>query len=63
MRVAPVCDWFLTYTACLAAALARGGAEVTSLCRDHSWRSPPSTVFASTGKPWRLGGRPGERSR
>lgn len=36
MRVALVCDWFLKYTAPLAAALARGGADVTLLCRDHA---------------------------
>jgi glycosyltransferase involved in cell wall biosynthesis len=36
MRVALVCDWFLKYTAPLAAALARGGTEVTLLCCDHA---------------------------
>jgi len=36
MRVALLCDWFLKYTAALAAALARAGADVTLLCRDHA---------------------------
>jgi glycosyltransferase involved in cell wall biosynthesis len=36
MRVALACDWFLKYTAAQAAALARAGAEVVLLCRDHA---------------------------
>ncbi len=36
MRVALACDWFLKYTCAKAAAMARAGAEVTLLCRDHS---------------------------
>lgn len=35
MRVALACDWFLKYTTAQAAALARAGAEVLLLCRDH----------------------------
>ncbi|MDQ6606423.1 MAG: glycosyltransferase family 4 protein [Actinomycetota bacterium] len=36
MRVALACDWFLKYTCAQAAAMARAGADVVLLCRDHS---------------------------
>jgi glycosyltransferase involved in cell wall biosynthesis len=36
MRVALACDWFLKYTCAKAAAMARAGADVVLLCRDHS---------------------------
>jgi glycosyltransferase involved in cell wall biosynthesis len=36
VRVALACDWFLKYTATLSAGLARQGADVVLLCRDHS---------------------------
>ncbi len=36
MRVALACDWFLKYTCAMAAGLARAGADVVLLCRDHS---------------------------
>lgn len=37
MRVVLTCDWFLKYSASQAAALARAGARVILLCRDHSF--------------------------
>jgi glycosyltransferase involved in cell wall biosynthesis len=36
VRVVVVCDWLLKYAAMQAAGLARAGAEVTLLCRDHA---------------------------
>ena len=36
MRVALACDWFLKYASTQTAALARAGAEVMLLCRDHA---------------------------
>lgn len=36
MRVLLVCDWFLKYSAALALALRRSGADVALLCRTHS---------------------------
>ncbi len=36
MRVVLACDWFLKYTCAQAAAMARAGADVVLLCRDHS---------------------------
>lgn len=37
MRVVVTCDWFLKYAAEQTAALARTGAEVALLCRDHAF--------------------------
>jgi glycosyltransferase involved in cell wall biosynthesis len=36
VRVVVTCDWFLKYAASQSAALARSGAEVLLLCRDHA---------------------------
>jgi glycosyltransferase involved in cell wall biosynthesis len=36
MRVALACDWWLKYTCSKAAAMARAGADVLLLCREHS---------------------------
>ena len=36
MRVALACDWFLKYAAAQAAGLARAGAEVLLVCREHA---------------------------
>lgn len=36
IRVVVTCDWFLKYAVQQAAALARAGAEVLLLCRDHA---------------------------
>jgi starch synthase len=35
VRVALACDWFLKYTCSTATAMARAGADVLLLCRDH----------------------------
>lgn len=37
MRVVVTCDWFLRYAGAQCASLARAGAEVFLLCRDHSF--------------------------
>ncbi len=37
MRVVITCDWFLKYAAAQSAALARAGAEVLLLCREHAY--------------------------
>ena len=36
VRVALACDWFLKYTCAQAAAMARAGADVLLLCREHA---------------------------
>lgn len=48
MRVVVTCDWFLKYATAQSAALARAGAEVLLLCREH---------------PIEFGGDAGERRR
>lgn len=59
MRVLITCDWFLKYAAEQAAALARAGASVLVLCREHAFEFGGDTAErgATLAEPMRAGVR------